>query len=96
MSDLVGKTIPGFQINGLIDETARALVYKGFQPSENRYVAVKVLKPEAAQNQAAVQSFNRYAQLAKNIQHPNILPVLDSGQENGVVYLFPRLWKTGL
>jgi len=87
MSDLVGKTIAGYQINELIDETAQALVYKGFQPSENRYVAVKVLKPEAAQNQAAVQSFNQYAQLAKNIQHPNILPVLDSGQENGVVYL---------
>ena len=70
MSDLVGKTIAGYQINELIDETAQALVYKGFQPSENRYVAVKVLKPEAAQNQAAVQSFNQYAQAGKKYPAP--------------------------
>jgi serine/threonine protein kinase len=87
MTNLVGKTIAGCQINELVAESAQAQVYKGYQPSENRYVAVKVLKPEAAQNQAAVQSFNQYAQLAKNIQHPNILPVLESGEENGVVYL---------
>ncbi len=87
MSDLIGKTIAGYQIIEKIDEGGRAVVYKGFNPAENSYVAVKVLKPEAQNDQTAVASFTKYAQLAAGMQHPNILPVLDSGQEDGANYL---------
>jgi len=87
MSNLVGKTIGDYQIVEVIDDGSKALIYKGFQPNKNQYVAVKVLKPAQARDQSAVQSFNQYAKLAKSIQHPNILPVLDSGVENGIIYL---------
>ncbi len=87
MSDLIGKTIAGYQIIEMIDDSGRAEVYKGFQPDENRYVAVKVLKPDVQNDQAAVLSFTNYAQQAAGMQHPNILPVLDSGQEDGANYL---------
>jgi serine/threonine-protein kinase len=86
MPDLVGKVIGEYQIVEIIDD-ARSVVYKGFQPSANQYVAVKVLKPRQARDQAAVQAFTKYAERAASYRHPNILPVLESGQINDANYL---------
>jgi serine/threonine protein kinase len=87
MATLVGKTIADYQITEVIDDGAKALVYKGIQPSTNRYTAIKVLKPTEAKDPAAVQAFSGYAERAAGIQHPNILPVLDSGEQHGLHYL---------
>jgi len=87
MENLVGKTFAGCQIVELIDDAARTSVYKGYQAAENRNMAVKVLKETAAADPAVVQSFTQYAQLAARMQHPNILPVLASGQESDAHYL---------
>lgn len=95
MSNLVGKTLGDYQIVEVIDDGSKALIYKGFQPNKNQYVAVKVLKPAQARDQSAVQSFNQYAKLAKSMQHPNILPVLDSGVENGITYLVTPYMENG-
>jgi serine/threonine protein kinase len=48
----------------MIDDSGRAMVYKGYSPDQNRYVAVKVLKPEAQNEPSVVASFVKYAQLA--------------------------------
>jgi len=93
MSDLVGKNIASYQVVELIDESGRALVYRGFQASTNRYVAIKVLKEELNQDQSAVQAFSQYAQRAAAMQNPHILPVLDTGQENGVHYLVTPFYE---
>lgn len=43
MSNLVGKTLGEYQLTEIIDRSGATFVFKGFQPSKNRYVAVKVL-----------------------------------------------------
>ena len=86
MTDYSGKTIGEYQIIELIDQTGQALVYKGFQPSMNRYVALKILKPAAARDQTTVQVFNQFAEMAARLQHPGLMPVYDSGQAEGVFY----------
>ncbi len=83
MSDLIGKTLGQYQIVELTQDTRSALIYKGFQPSMNRYVAVKVLK---SQDSAAMQTFRQQNELLAQIQHPNILPIYDSGQAEGQIY----------
>jgi len=87
MTDLIGRTIGDFRLDELIDDAGNASVYRGVQISTNRAVAVKVLKPEAASNPTALQAFTQYAQMATGMSHPNILPVLSSGQAEGVYYL---------
>ena len=64
MSDLIGKTLDQYQITELIQETSSTLVYKGFQPNMNRYVAVNVLK---SQDSAAVQAFRQQNELLAQI-----------------------------
>ena len=86
MTDYSGKTIGEYQLIELIDQTGQALVYKGFQPSMNRYIAVKVLKPGVARDQIIIQQFNQFSELATRLQHPGLMPVYDSGQDEGVFY----------
>ena len=70
MTELLGKTIGQFQIVEFTGESEDTLVYKGFQPSTNRYVMVKALKPSAVRDQARVDQFLRQAELVAQVQHP--------------------------
>jgi serine/threonine protein kinase len=93
MSDLIGKNIANYQVIELIDESGRALVYRGFQASTNRYVAIKVLKSQLTQDPSVVQAYEQYAQRAAAMQNPHILPVLDAGQEDGSHYLITPFYE---
>ena len=95
MSELVGKTLGEYQLTEIIDRSGETFVFKGFQPSKKRYVAVKVLKPEVAQNAATAQRFLQQAQLAAQMRHPNILPVYDSGYEHGAYYRVSAFFEHG-
>jgi serine/threonine protein kinase len=87
MSDYKGKMIGEYQIVDLVDDASKVLVFKGTQPNLGRDVAIKVLKPHAAKDQTVVQAYTQYAKLAATIQHPNILAVLDSGEDSNILYL---------
>jgi len=86
MSEYVGKTIGEYQIVEIISEDDNTIVYKGFQPSTNRYVMVTALKSHVAKDAANIQRFLQAAQLAAQMHHPNILPVYASGQAEGLTY----------
>lgn len=90
MSDLVGKTIGQYQLIEVIDRSGTSIVYKGFQPSMNRYVAVKVLSPTLSEDPAFVQQFQRQAELVAQLEHRYILPVYDHGQQDGLLYMVTR------
>jgi serine/threonine-protein kinase len=93
MTELIGKTVGQYQIIELVLDTSEAQLFKGFQPNMNRYVAVKVLK---SQDPAAVQAFTQQNELLAQIQHPNILPIIDSGQVQGLAYRVLRYVEDGL
>jgi serine/threonine-protein kinase len=65
---------------------ATATVYLAKDPKHDRRVALKVLKPDLA---AAVGAdrFLREIRLLARLQHPHILPLFDSGEANGTLYL---------
>ena len=91
MYDLVGKTLGKYRIIEVIDQTVGTEVYKGFNPSINRYVVVNVLKAEFVANDAVLKRFLDQNDIAAKIHHPHLAPFYDFGQENGFyyrVYLF--------
>jgi serine/threonine-protein kinase len=92
---MIGKTIGEYQITESISETENAVLYKGYQPSKKRYVAVKVLKPSSVRDPAVVQGFLQQAELSAKLQHPKILPVIDWGQADEVVYQVSQFAETG-
>ena len=62
-------------------------VYKAMDHKLNRYVAVKVLKAEFAENKSFVTKFKAEAQSAAGLVHPNIVNVYDVGDEDGLYYI---------
>jgi formylglycine-generating enzyme required for sulfatase activity/tRNA A-37 threonylcarbamoyl transferase component Bud32 len=90
MDDLIGRTLGRYQIVGQIGEGGMATVYKAYQPGLNRFVAVKVLPPIHARQPDFSERFRREAEAIGNLNHPNILPVFDSGQEDGYSFIVMR------
>jgi Tol biopolymer transport system component/predicted Ser/Thr protein kinase len=85
--DLIGKTLRNYQIMEELGRGGMAVVYKAYQPSLNRYVALKVLPPQLGFDQEFVERFQREARAAAGLGHPNIVVVFDVGQEEGVHYI---------
>lgn len=66
-------------------------VYKAMDHKLNRYVAVKVLKPEFCSDKTFVQKFRVEAQSAAGLAHPNVVNIFDVGEENGIYYIVMEL-----
>ena len=66
-------------------------VYKAKCHKLNRFVAIKVLKPEFSQDQSFVSKFRMEAQSAACLSHPNIVNIYDVGEENGIYYIVMEL-----
>ena len=66
-------------------------VYKAKCHKLNRYVAIKVLKPEFSQDISFVSKFRVEAQSAAGLSHPNVVNVYDVGEENGIHYIVMEL-----
>ncbi|MCP4287527.1 MAG: protein kinase [Gammaproteobacteria bacterium] len=94
MSNLVGQTLGQYQLLEII-HTGANTVYKGFQPSMNRYVAVKVLDSSQAGNPAFAQQFQQDMEFIAGLEHPNLLSILDYGQHNEWLYLVTRHVESG-
>ncbi len=76
-----------FRIVSKIGEGAMGVVYKGFQVSAEREVAVKILFPHMARNQKLLERFYREARSMGQLSHPNIVQGYAVGEEQGWHYL---------
>ena len=91
MTNLVGTTLGQYQIVELIGEGGMASVYKAWQPSLRRYVALKVLAPHLSSDVEFIKRFHQEAVSAANLQHTNIVTIHDVGTESGWHYIAMEL-----
>jgi tRNA A-37 threonylcarbamoyl transferase component Bud32 len=87
MDELIDKAFGPYVVVEKINEGGMAVVYKGYQESLNRYVAIKVLRGELAQDREFIARFRREALAVARLSHPNILHVYDAGLAHGVYYI---------
>lgn len=95
MEDLSGRQFGPYVILEPLGEGGMASVYKAYQPSVERYVAVKVLPQQYASDPQFAARFKREAKILASLQHANILPVFDYGQENNYSYMVMPLISGG-
>ncbi len=95
MSDLIGKTIGQYQIVEQIGLGGMATVFKAYQPSIDRYVAVKILPKQLAYDPNFVKRFQHEARAIAALEHPHILPVHDFDTEGEYTYLVMRYVEGG-
>ena len=83
-----GKTVGGrYKIKSHIGTGGMATVYLAQDLILERPVAVKVLRLDFHTNEAAMRRFQREAQSATQLVHPNIVSVYDVGEEDGTNYI---------
>jgi len=87
LQDLVSGTQLGhYVITDKIAQGGMGTVFKALEPALERYVAIKVLRPEYAANANYVQYFQEEARAVAALRHPNIIPIFYIGQEGNVVF----------
>jgi len=93
MSDLVGRRLGRYELRGVIQRGGMGTVYKAWQASLDRWVAVKVLSHPGAPEFLA--RFQREARSIAQLQHPNIVPIYDYGEEDGQAFLVVQYVEAG-
>jgi serine/threonine-protein kinase len=88
---MIGKTLGNCKILEELGRGGMAVVYRAYQASLNRYVAIKVLPPQLGLDRQFVERFQREARSAANLRHPNIVVIHDVGHEDGVYYIVMEL-----
>jgi serine/threonine protein kinase len=84
--DLTGKNLGNYKIVGKLGQGGMAMVYKAHELSLNRMVALKVLSSQLSEDTAYIKRFQREAQAAAQLNHPNIVQIYAIGEEQGVHY----------
>ena len=80
LAGLVGRTIAErYRIDALIGEGGMGAVFAAFHLGMKREIAVKVLLPILTSHAEAAARFEREAQAASRLEHPNIVKVFDFG-----------------
>ncbi|MBX7083404.1 MAG: serine/threonine protein kinase, partial [Nannocystaceae bacterium] len=85
--DLGGLVLDGrYQIGRRLGAGGMAAVYEGRRVGLERRVAIKILRPELAENESNVRRFLREAKAASAISHPNVVSIEDVGGASRPVY----------
>ncbi|HEY7960887.1 MAG TPA: serine/threonine-protein kinase [Solirubrobacteraceae bacterium] len=86
-----GKVLGGFRVDDVIGVGGMAVVYRAEQLSLGRLVALKVLAPHLTRDEIFRERFRREGKHAAALEHPNIIPVYDSGEVDGLLFIAMRL-----
>src|SRR6185369_10147952 len=90
-----GQMLGPYQITSQIGKGGMATVYKAYQAAMDRYVALKVVAGQFADDKTFMQRFRQEARMIAKLEHPHILPVHDFGEADGIPYMVMRFLEAG-
>ena len=80
----------GYLIEVPLGRGGMSEVYRAKNPRLGNLVAIKMLAPELAEDVLFRERFVRESQIAASLDHPNVIPIHDAGEEDGVPYIAMR------
>src|SRR6476619_2814238 len=86
----IGTVLGGYRIEEVVGGVGMGVVYRAEQIRLARSVALKVLAPEYANDASFRERFVRESQIAASIEHPNIIPIYEAGEIDGLLFIAMR------
>jgi N-acetylneuraminic acid mutarotase/predicted Ser/Thr protein kinase len=90
----VGSEFAGYRIEAVAARGGMGVVYRAVQTRLTRTVALKLVTPLLARDPSFRERFRREWMIAASIDHPNVIPVYEAGEEDGVLFIAMR-WVSG-
>lgn len=84
---MIGRTLAHYKILDKLGSGGMGEVYKAYDLTLDRLVAIKILSPEASRNQERTQRFLQEAKAASALNHPTICTIHEIGQSEGLEYI---------
>jgi DNA-binding beta-propeller fold protein YncE len=85
-----GAQLAGYRIEGVAGQGGMGTVYLATQVALGRPVALKLIAPEHGSDPVFRERFARESRLAALIDHPNVVPVYEAGETDGLLYIAMR------
>jgi serine/threonine protein kinase/uncharacterized RDD family membrane protein YckC len=85
-----GQVVGGYRIDGVAGRGGMGVVYRATQLALDRTVALKLIAPEIAGDEGFRERFKRESRIAASIEHPNVIPVHEAGEADGLLFIAMR------
>lgn len=86
----IGAKVGGYRIEGRAGRGGMGVVYRATQIALDRQVALKLLTPELAEDEAFRKRFQRESRLLAATDHPNVITIYEAGEHEGRLFLAMR------
>ena len=87
---LVGTDFAGYRLQSVLGRGGMSIVYQAENPRLLSLVALKVLAPDLATDEVFRTRFREESQIAASLNHPNVIPIHDFGDYDGLLYIVMR------
>jgi hypothetical protein len=85
-----GTVVAGYRIESLVGRGGMGVVYRALQVGLERIVALKVIAPELVDEEDIRRRFLAEARAAASVDHPNVIPVHEAGEDDGIAFIAMR------
>src|SRR3954451_17363229 len=87
---MLGASVAGYRIEAVAGRSGMGVVYLARQLALDRAVALKLIAPELARDDAFRARFARESGIAALLDHPNVIPVYGAGEDGGRLFIAMR------
>jgi serine/threonine protein kinase len=90
-----GTTFAGYEVESVVGAGGIGILYRARQLRLDRPVALKLVESEVARDPVVRERLRREARMVAALDHPNVVPLYEAGEEDGSVYIVTR-WVEGI